>query len=128
MEIYKTPEFLIIHFKRFSHQRNTMFGSRKINLQIDFPVESLDMSSYLVEGPALDGLVGQRYMYDLYAISNHYGTLNAGHYTAFCKNPIANKWYEFDDSQVRNAGTTLQDVQNTVMTKAAYVLFYRRRK
>lgn len=38
MEIYKTPEYLIVHFKRFSHQRNSMFGSRKLNMQIDFPV------------------------------------------------------------------------------------------
>ena len=83
------------------------------------------MTSYLVENPALDG---QRFMYDLYAISNHYGTLNAGHYTAFCKNPIAKKWYDFDDSHVSNLGSSLQDVQNRVMTKAAYVLFYRRRK
>jgi ribosomal protein L37AE/L43A len=32
MEIYKTPQILIIHLKRFSHQRNSFFGSRKINL------------------------------------------------------------------------------------------------
>ena len=32
MEIYKTPEYLIVHFKRFSHQRNSMFGSRKLNV------------------------------------------------------------------------------------------------
>lgn len=31
MEIYKTPEFLVVHFKRFSHARNSMFGSRKLN-------------------------------------------------------------------------------------------------
>ena len=49
MEIYKTPEYLIVHFKRFSHQRNSMFGSRKLNVQIDFPIEELDITSYLVE-------------------------------------------------------------------------------
>ena len=48
MEVYKTPEFLIIHLKRFSHTRNSMFGSRKINMQIDFPIKSLDMGSYMV--------------------------------------------------------------------------------
>lgn len=31
MEIYKTPEFLVVHFKRFSHTRNSMFGTRKLN-------------------------------------------------------------------------------------------------
>jgi hypothetical protein len=38
MEIYKTPEFLMVHFKRFSHTRNSMFGSRKLNTQVDFPI------------------------------------------------------------------------------------------
>jgi ubiquitin C-terminal hydrolase len=48
MEIYKTPEFLVIHFKRFAHTRNSMFGSRKLNMQVDFPVEHLDLSSYVL--------------------------------------------------------------------------------
>ena len=38
--------------------------------------------------------------YDLYAVSNHYGSLNGGHYTATCLNSIKNKWYYFDDSRV----------------------------
>ena len=61
-------------------------------------------------------------IYDLYAVSNHYGSLNGGHYTAFCQNPVHKKWFEFDDTDV-----TKVEPQNTV-TKAAYVLFYRRRK
>jgi len=32
IELYKTPEFLIIHLKRFSHTRNSMFGSRKVKI------------------------------------------------------------------------------------------------
>jgi ubiquitin carboxyl-terminal hydrolase 4/11/15 len=109
MEIYKTPEFLIVHFKRFSHQRNSMFGSRKLNMQIDFPIDELDLTSYLVENiqpnaefdiPNQEKQSTRRFIYDLYAVSNHYGSLNGGHYTAFCQNPIAKKWFEFDDSNV----------------------------
>lgn len=37
-------------------------------------------------------------MYDLFAISNHFGGLGGGHYTAYAKNHILNKWYNFDDS------------------------------
>ena len=33
--------------------------------------------------------------YDLYAVSNHYGGLGGGHYTAYAKN--GNKWFEFND-------------------------------
>lgn len=26
-------------------------------------------------------------IYDLYAVTNHFGSLNGGHYTANCRNP-----------------------------------------
>lgn len=60
-------------------------------------------------------------MYDLYAVSNHYGGLGGGHYTAFCRNAEDGNWYEFDDSYVR------QVPASSVVTEAAYVLFYMRR-
>ena len=49
-------------------------------------------------------------IYDLYAVSNHYGSLGGGHYTAFCKNPIADTWFEFDDAQVSKIGSTADEV------------------
>ena len=48
MEVYKAPDYLIIHLKRFSHQRNVMFGSRKLNDFINYPVNGLDMGPYIV--------------------------------------------------------------------------------
>ena len=50
MEVYKAPDYLIIHLKRFSHQRNVMFGSRKLNDFINFPVNGLDMGPYVLNG------------------------------------------------------------------------------
>lgn len=82
MEIYKIPECLIIHFKRFSHTRNSLFGSKKLQDKIDFPIESLNMSNYVLTSN------GKKIIYDLYAVSNHFGSLHGGHYTAFAKNPI----------------------------------------
>ena len=32
------------------------------------------------------------YKYDLFAVSNHYGSLGGGHYTAYAKNPVHKKW------------------------------------
>lgn len=61
-------------------------------------------------------------IYDLYAVSNHFGSLNGGHYTAFCQNPIDKRWYEFDDSSVSSMSAS------GAVSKSAYVLFYRRRK
>lgn len=58
-------------------------------------------------------------VYDLYAISNHFGSLNGGHYTAYGKN-IDGDWYDFNDSSVSSAG-------RNVKSTSAYLLFYRRR-
>ena len=113
MEIYRAPEFLILHLKRFSHQRASLFGSRKIQEFVDFPLEGLDLAPYVLSGGAV---------YDLYAVSNHFGSLNGGHYTAFCQNPISKKWFEFDDAEVNRIEA------GKVPSKASYVLFYRRRK
>jgi hypothetical protein len=45
-----------------------------------------------------------------------------GHYTAFAKNPLDNKWYDFDDSHV----TEIHEPEK-VVTEAAYNLYYRRK-
>lgn len=50
MEVYRAPEILIVHFKRFSHSRGGVFGgTKKITDKIDFPVEGLNMSSYILQ-------------------------------------------------------------------------------
>lgn len=40
-------------------------------------------------------------IYELYAVSNHYGGLGGGHYTAYGKNN--GRWFEFNDSSVRQS-------------------------
>ena len=61
----------------------------KISDFIDFPVEGLDLSNYVV-GP-IDP--ANPPVYDLYAVSHHSGGMGGGHYTAVCKNALNNKWY-----------------------------------
>ena len=56
--------------------------------------------------------------FQLFAVSNHYGTMNAGHYTAYCKNPAYDKWFKFDDQDVMEVNAT------QVCSAAAYILFY----
>ena len=58
--------------------------------------------------------------YDLYAVTNHFGSLNGGHYTAFGKNPNG-KWYNYNDGSVNECSA------KNICTNAAFVLFYRRR-
>lgn len=59
--------------------------------------------------------------YDLFAISNHYGSLNGGHYTAFAKN-LDENWYDFNDSSVSS------ESPSKLISGASYLLFYRRRE
>lgn len=91
-------------------------GGQKIDATVQFPLEGLDMSKYVKSNN------GESMIYDCYAVSNHYGSMGFGHYTAYAKNPLTNKWYEFDDSRV----SAMEDPSN-VISNAAYNLFYRRR-
>ena len=62
-----------------------------------------------------------RLLYDLFAVSNHYGSLGFGHYTAYCKDFKTGKWYSFDDSSVSS------EDPSHVCSTASYVLFYRKK-
>ncbi|EZF61236.1 sorting nexin-41 [Trichophyton rubrum D6] len=112
-ELWKAPDILVMHLKRFS--ANRIFRD-KIDAVVDFPLE-LDMSGrvQMVEE-------GESMVYDLIAVDNHYGGLGGGHYTAYARNFVDGLWYEFNDSHV-----TMKRDPSSVVTSAAYLLFYRRR-
>jgi len=61
-------------------------------------------------------------LYDLFAVSNHFGSLGGGHYTAYGFNHHQNAWYDFDDSDVSKVSP------DEICSKASYVLFYRRKE
>lgn len=111
MDIYKLPRILIIHLKRF---KQTGYFSSKNNKCIVFPLEGFDMSPYSL---------GSQGIYDLYAVSNHYGSLGGGHYTAYGKNNFNGQWYHFDDSSV----SQVRNTEESIVGSAAYVLFYKKR-
>lgn len=112
LDLWRLPEILIIHLKRFSYSRYT---KNKLETFVDFPIHDLDLSKY----------IGHRcqdvpHNYRLYATSNHYGSLGGGHYTAYVYHEGKKGWYDFDD---RHVGPITED---SIKTSAAYVLFYRR--
>ena len=131
IEFFKVPPIMVVSLKRFKQEKQrssgymSMFsgggGGQKIDDQVDFPLEGLDMSKYIVGGAP----EGESLIYDCYAISNHFGNMGFGHYTAFAQNPLDKKWYEYDDSRVKEI--SIQNLQQTVVTNAAYNLFFRRR-
>jgi len=52
---------------------------------VDFPLENLDLNQKVLAKRYSND---KDYKYDLFAVSNHYGSLGGGHYTAYAKNPI----------------------------------------
>ncbi|EQC32844.1 hypothetical protein, variant [Saprolegnia diclina VS20] len=113
MQLYKLPNILILSLKRFEYRNEVV--REKLDIMVDFPLEGLDMGPYCLS--AQDGMV-----YDLYAVTNHYGSMGFGHYTAYAKDSEHNLWYTFDDSSVTPVSAS-QTVSN-----AAYILFYKRRE
>ncbi|XP_049620770.1 ubiquitin carboxyl-terminal hydrolase 8-like [Suncus etruscus] len=109
IKICKLPPVLLIHLKRFSYK-----GRQKNKLQanVDFPLENLDLSQYVIDSN------NNLKKYNLFSVSNHYGGLNRGHYTAFCKNAAKQCWFKFDDHEVSYIPTS------SVKSSAAYILFY----
>jgi ubiquitin carboxyl-terminal hydrolase 4/11/15 len=83
---------------------------------VDFPLAGLDLSEFY------RGTGDEAAIYDCYAVSNHYGSLSFGHYTAYGKNRRTGQWYHFDDSRVE----PLRNVDE-VVSKASYVIFYEKR-
>uniref|UniRef100_A0A8B9RJK0 Ubiquitin carboxyl-terminal hydrolase n=1 Tax=Astyanax mexicanus TaxID=7994 RepID=A0A8B9RJK0_ASTMX len=111
-DLWSLPRILVVHLKRFSYNR---CWRDKLDTIVDFPIRDLNMSEFVCDPKAAP------YVYDLVAVSNHYGGMGGGHYTAYAKNKADGKWYYFDDSSVSSAS------EDQIVTKAAYVLFYQRR-
>lgn len=113
MFLWNTPEIFIVHLKRFSNNR------QKINSHIDYPIKGLKLNNYK------SSFNQTSEVYDLYAVANHMGSFHGGHYTAYCKNHLNNKWYEHNDSMVTYIPEN--DVKNKVVSNNGYILFYERR-
>ncbi|GLD57455.1 ubiquitin carboxyl-terminal hydrolase 31-like protein [Lates japonicus] len=134
LSLWTLPDILILHLKRFRQD-----GDRRMKMQnmVKFPLTGMDMAPHMVKRsqsswslpshwspwrrPYGMGRDPEDYLYDLYAVCNHHGTMQGGHYTAHCKNSIDGQWYCFDDSDVHSIS------EDEVCKQTAYILFYQRR-
>ena len=114
LQIWSLPAVLVVHLKRFSAQG---MWRRKNDTPVDFPFE-VDLAPYCLQSQHEGG--GET-IYELMAVSNHYGSTGGGHYTAFARHSESGQWHKFDDSHT--AAVEPKDV----VTPAAYVLMYCRR-
>ncbi|XP_045425706.1 ubiquitin carboxyl-terminal hydrolase 43 isoform X1 [Lemur catta] len=135
LSLWTLPDILIIHLKRFcqvGERRN------KLSTLVKFPLSGLNMAPHVAQrstspkpGPApwppwkepgcLPTACPLDFLYDLYAVCNHHGSLQGGHYTAYCRNSLDGQWYSYDDSTVEPLR------EDEVSTRGAYILFYQKR-
>ena len=81
--------------------------------KVIFP-ESLNLFDYI------DNKQDKKFVYNLYAIISHQGTdANNGHFYAYCKHRINNKWYLYNDSIVSEC-----EKNDDYLNGVSYVLFY----
>ena len=106
---WSLPTILVIDIKRFnaSNQKNQVL--------IDFPLEKLNLSDYVI------GYNKDSYVYDLYGVCNHGGSVHGGHYTSFVKN-ANEQWYHYNDTSVSKVSLLSQ-----IVSPKAYCFFYRKR-
>jgi ubiquitin C-terminal hydrolase len=115
LQLCSLPPILIIQFKRFSHEDGLR---QKIETFVDYPKDGLNLTSFL---PSSD----EEIIYDLFAVTNHIGSIYGGHYIAYARHEIngENEWYKFDDSFIHS----LTHAESDIVSKDAYLLFYIKR-
>ena len=122
-QICQLPDILILHLKRFQYQEKALVKSRNY---VSFPVEGLDLTEWSWVRQQGDGFTiggaAENFQFDLYAIANHLGTIENGHYTATCLTS-QQTWLYFNDDAVYRFTQT-----NELVTSHAYILFYRRKR
>ncbi|GMT15316.1 hypothetical protein PFISCL1PPCAC_6613, partial [Pristionchus fissidentatus] len=125
LELYRLPPVLIIQLKRFVYTASihTMHRRSKDERRVIYPLEGLDLSSFLADGApsALPPI------YDLTGVVCHSGSSYFGHYVSMGRLPSfdASKteidWRNFDDSIVTKI------TPSQVQSDDAYLLFYKQR-
>ncbi|XP_068100986.1 ubiquitin carboxyl-terminal hydrolase 22-A [Hyperolius riggenbachi] len=118
----KLPIVACFHLKRFEHSAKLR---RKITTYVSFPLE-LDMTPFMASSKEnrMNGQYQQpqdslnnENKYSLFAVVNHQGTLESGHYTSFIRQH-KDQWFKCDDAIITKA--SIKDV----LDSEGYLLFY----
>mmetsp|Transcript_33598 Transcript_33598/g.88235 ORF Transcript_33598/g.88235 Transcript_33598/m.88235 type:complete len:526 (+) Transcript_33598:84-1661(+) len=123
--ITKCPQILTIHLKRFEQHGMDL---HKVSRHVSFePV--IDMSHFC--DPSIPFVVGddgrEGVLYELYAVVQHHGRMQSGHYTAYIKDtttpskgPASARWFHISDDRYTECSLS------QVLRAEAYQLFYER--
>ncbi|KAK0050992.1 ubiquitin carboxyl-terminal hydrolase 22 [Biomphalaria pfeifferi] len=117
----KLPIVACFHLKRFEHSTGY---HKKISTFVSFP-EELDMTPFMSSsrnninghsGPILHSASCDN-KYSLFAVVNHYGTIESGHYTCYIRS-LKEQWYRCEDHLIKRA------TAGEVLNSEGYLLFY----
>ncbi|KAE9421655.1 hypothetical protein Angca_006365 [Angiostrongylus cantonensis] len=111
-KLWSLPPVVVVHLKRFSIENGDY---AKNTMPVDFDPTRLDLSEYLHENSPESSET-----YKLYAVTNHSGRLNSGHYTALVCHGTTGEWLRFDDESVSTSSAS------GISTSEAYMLYYKR--
>jgi len=87
LTLWSLPKVLVIHLKRFASKKASGFEGllsrygllrAKLNTLVQFPLASFDLSEFVGKVDST-----RKPIYDLYAVSNHYGGTYGGHCERF---------------------------------------------
>ena len=107
-KIYSSPNVLVLILNR---GKNNIF-----NVKLNFN-EIIDITEFST-------VKGGKLIYNLYGVITHYGESGpSAHFLAFCKSPIDNRWYRYNDAIV----TEVKDLKKDVIDFGnPYILFYKK--
>ena len=93
----------------------------EFDVNFEYPLY-LDINNYIIEKSN-----SGKDEYELICVLSHYGPSGmAGHFIAFCKSPVDQKWYCYNDAQVSECDDPTSQGNGDV-EGIPYVLFYQKR-
>lgn len=140
--ITRAPQFLVVHFKRFSAGRGE--SARKVRTPINFPLHDFDLEPYMLPPPSpheaqsiardfgaqelkTDLTMTPPYTYDAYAVMRHIGTtLTSGHYTCLARDKARKCWRHFNDTNIGDFDPSRLPERDRLQNEMAYIVFYQR--
>jgi len=117
----KLPPVVCFHLKRFQQTSTTIL---KIDHPVSFPLSDLDLAAHTSASVTAkrngsvqsDSESGESTLYDLFAIVEHIGTMDSGHYIAWVRS--REDWVRCDDAMIAAA------TDSEVLASKGYMLFY----
>jgi len=137
LRLWRLPEVLILQLKRFIGGVVGLLGGygRKYQDFVSFPIRDLDLTSFL---PDEQKDCCETPKYDLFAVINHQGIMEGGHYWAYVRTDAfaqcPNMGEFVNDSEEQEEWSRFNDQKVTpikkeeVVSQCAYLLFYRRQR